>query len=70
MTQPSPSSNIPCKNWRDNGWCRFEENCRFSHDGPRGKKRPKHFGPHVSGTVEQPEDAYVDPDELETCIIC
>jgi hypothetical protein len=30
----------PCANYsKGNGYCKWEDNCRFSHDGPKGGKR-------------------------------
>jgi hypothetical protein len=32
-------SKIPCHNWsRGNGFCKYDDNCRYSHDGPKGDK--------------------------------
>ena len=34
------SGKPPCANWsKGNGYCKWADNCRFSHDGPKGGKR-------------------------------
>jgi hypothetical protein len=35
----SDFSKIACHNWsRGNGFCKYDDNCRYSHDGPKGDK--------------------------------
>ena len=36
-------TKIPCHNWsRGNGFCKYDGNCRYSHDGPKGDKNKGH----------------------------
>jgi hypothetical protein len=31
------TSTLPCHNWsRGNGFCKYADACRYSHDGPKG----------------------------------
>ncbi len=35
--QEKDFSKIPCHNWsRGNGFCKYADACRYSHDGPKG----------------------------------
>jgi hypothetical protein len=48
---------LPCANHnKGNGYCKFGDNCRFSHDGPKGGKR-KHTSLAVKGTAKKQKKA-------------
>ena len=47
----------PCWNWSNDGWCRFEAGCKFSHqEDQRGSTKGNRIGdPFVKGAARRPK---------------
>jgi len=48
------SGKPPCANWsKGNGYCKWGDNCRFAHDGPKGGKRKASASLATKGSVKK-----------------
>ncbi len=51
------NAKLPCTNYnKGNGYCKFGDNCRFSHEGTKGRKR-KYAALAIKGTAKKQKKA-------------